>query len=221
MSRPARGSGALSAVRRLFAPHLLVAALVVTAAFTALGVGAIEGPRWLLVTGATSSAVVLAMFGVLGETAPEGGVAMSLRSGGPRAFAPAVVHSVRAVDTVTGLTADPQSLTSVFAFQLTVVPPDGSRPYRIQLRHPLDHQGLLHRTRAVVEYDPRQPWRVILPPYPPTPWLVRADNLDPETATTSTTLTTQGLPPGSPVLIASLLLATAATTTLLNLGLTP
>ncbi|MFF2852419.1 hypothetical protein ACFVT5_39890 [Streptomyces sp. NPDC058001] len=220
MNRPAREPGAFSFVRRLFAPHLLVATLVVTASFTALGVGVIEGPRWLLMAGLTSSALLLTLLGAVGESAPEGGAAMALRSGGPRVFAPAVVHSVRAVDTATGRTADPQSQSSVFAFQLTVVPPDGSRPYRIQVRHPLDVQGLLHRTRAVVEYDPLQPWRVVLPPYPPTPWLVRANNLDAETLT-APELVRRGLPPGSQILTTAVLLATAATTTLINQGLTP
>ncbi|MFI6727069.1 hypothetical protein [Streptomyces atratus] len=107
-------------------------------------------------------------------------IAMSgLRSGGPRAFAPAVVNGVKTVDKKTGRPVlDGRSVESVFAFDLTVMP-DELPAYRVQVIHPLDLQGLLHRSRAVVEYDPEQPWRVVIPSNPPREWLARANSVSP------------------------------------------
>ncbi|WP_326734084.1 hypothetical protein [Streptomyces sp. NBC_01022] len=64
---------------------------------------------------------------------------------------------------------------------LTVVT-DDLPPYRIEVRHPLDCQGLLHSSRAVVAYDPEQPWRVVIPSSPPREWPARANSLTPPTA---------------------------------------
>ncbi|MFB6815355.1 hypothetical protein ACFCV8_12525 [Streptomyces sp. NPDC056347] len=141
--------------------------------------GAVHGPRWLLFLGLPLSALTLAAYGRIAEDMGENAAAAPLRSDGPRAFAPAVVNKVRAVDRASGRTvADGRSVNSAFAFDLTVVA-DGLPPYRVEVRHPLDLQGLLHRSRAVVEYDPEQPWRVVVPQNPPRAWLARAEMLTP------------------------------------------
>ncbi|MFD8747457.1 hypothetical protein [Streptomyces sp. NPDC059616] len=66
----------------------------------------------------------------------------------------------------------------MFAFDLTVMP-DGLPAYRMRVCHPLDLQGLLHKSRAVVEYDPEQPWRVVVAENPPREWLARANAATP------------------------------------------
>ncbi|MEU7042737.1 hypothetical protein AB0A77_16965 [Streptomyces varsoviensis] len=166
-------------MRQLFSPLALLAAVPVAAALTALVRGAAGGPFWLLLIGLTTSALALAFLGGVAESR-QGGRAAELRARGPRAYAPALVNSVRAVHKETGTTVfDPGDPKSVFAFDLTVVP-EGRPPYRVEVHHPLDLQNLLHRTSAVVEYDPRQPWRVVVPNNPPGEWLARAQRLDPE-----------------------------------------
>ncbi|WP_328512602.1 hypothetical protein OG842_35720 [Streptomyces sp. NBC_00376] len=125
------------------------------------------------------TALALTAYGKAAEDMKSGVAAPALRSGGPRAFAPAVVNGVKAVNKKNGRTAiDGQAVDSVFAFDLTVMT-DDLPPYRIEVRHPLDLQGLLHRSRAVVEYDPEQPWRVVIPNNPPREWLARAERLVP------------------------------------------
>ncbi|MFF3785289.1 hypothetical protein [Streptomyces sp. NPDC001933] len=148
-------------------------------ALAAVVQGALDGPRWLLIVGLPVTALALAAYGRAAEDMKSGVAAPGLRSGGPRAFAPAVVNGVRAVNKKNGRTAiDGQAVDSVFAFDLTVMT-DDLPPYRIEVRHPLDLQGLLHRSRAVVEYDPEQPWRVVIPNNPPREWLARAECLVP------------------------------------------
>ncbi|GHC52311.1 hypothetical protein [Streptomyces flavofungini] len=193
-------------VRRLLAPEVLLGAVAVGFALGALAEGVLDGPTWLLVVGLTATAVALSCLGAVAERGQGGGVAAGLRSGGPRAYAPALVHSVRAVHRDTGqLVLDPQAAGSLFAFDLTVVP-EGRRPFRVEVRHPLDVQDLLHRSRAVVEYDPRQPWRVVLPNRPPPEWAARAQRLDPEAAHT-TEGPPAGLPPGAHVLVTGAVVA--------------
>ncbi|MFT2017316.1 hypothetical protein ACMA1D_15945 [Streptomyces sp. 796.1] len=197
-------------VRRLFTVLPLLSAAVTGLCLAALTVGAVSGPRWLLLVGLLTSALVLAAFGAIGEagitTTQE--VAWPLREGGPRAYAPAVVHRVRAVDrTTNGPAGDPRSPDSAFEFDLTVVPPAGHAPYRIRLRHPLDLQGLLHRDRAVVEYDPQQPWRVILPNNPPAEHRSQATHLP--APPPARTLHPKGLPPGALVLALGLVAGAA------------
>ncbi|RFC71267.1 hypothetical protein [Streptomyces sp. AcE210] len=51
------------------------------------------------------------------------------------------------------------------------------------MRHPSDVQGLPRRDRAVVEYDPKRRWRVIVLAEPPGEWAARALRLDPEAGT--------------------------------------
>ncbi|WP_073785854.1 hypothetical protein [Streptomyces sp. CB01580] len=173
MNRP------LSSLRRFLTAFSLLSVVAAGLAFAALVHGALDGPRWLLLLGVPASALALVVFGKVGEPSRSDILVRGLRPGGPRAFAPALVHGVRAVDTRTGrLARDGQSLESVFAFDLTVVP-DGLPAYRIQVRHPLDVQGLLHRPRGVVEYDPEQPWRVVIPDNPPREWLARANIVTP------------------------------------------
>ncbi|MFJ2587246.1 hypothetical protein [Streptomyces sp. NPDC087538] len=148
-------------------------------ALAAVVQGALDGPRWLLIVGLPVTALALTAYGKAAEDMKSGVAAPALRSGGPRAFAPAVVNGVKAVNKKNGRTAiDGQAVDSVFAFDLTVMT-DDLPPYRIEVRHPLDLQGLLHRSRAVVEYDPEQPWRVVIPNNPPREWLARAERLVP------------------------------------------
>ncbi|WP_413754146.1 hypothetical protein NRF20_39795 [Streptomyces sp. R-74717] len=132
-------------------------------------------------------------------------IAMSgLRSGGPRAFAPAVVNGVKTVDKKTGRPVlDGRSVESVFAFDLTVMP-DELPAYRVQVIHPLDLQGLLHRSRAVVEYDPEQPWRVVIPSNPPREWLARANSVSPPAEVKERV---GGFPAGFPTLVMGVALA--------------
>ncbi|MER5357404.1 hypothetical protein [Streptomyces sp. NPDC002785] len=172
----------ISFLRRTFTTLSLLAAAGTGLAFAALIQGAANGPRWLLLAGLPASALALAALGKAAEPSESGTVVRGLRSGGPRAFAPAVVHGVKAVNKANGRPAtDGQAVNSVFAFDLTVVP-EGLPAYRIEIRHPLDVQGLLHRSRAVVEYDPDQPWRVVIPNNPPREWLARANSLTPPAA---------------------------------------
>ncbi|MFF2960162.1 hypothetical protein ACFVT1_14940 [Streptomyces sp. NPDC057963] len=166
-------------LRRFFSSLRLVAALLAGLSFAALAQGAMDGPRWLLLTGVPATALVLTILGGAAEPLRTNIAMSGLRSGGPRAFAPAVVDGVRTVDKKTGRPVlDGRSVESVFAFDLTVMP-DGLPAYRVQVLHPLDLQGLLHRSRAVVEYDPEQPWRVAIPANPPREWLARANSASP------------------------------------------
>ncbi|MFB7914503.1 hypothetical protein [Streptomyces sp. NPDC056061] len=164
----------LSPLRRFVTAFGLLSVAAAGLAFTALVHGAVFGPRWLLLTGLPASALALVVFGKVSESSHTDVLVRGLRPGGPRAFAPAVVNGVRAVSKETGRPMlDGRSLNSEFAFDLTVVP-EGLPAYRVQIRHPLDVQGLLHRSSAVVEYDPEQPWRVVIPDNPPREWLARA-----------------------------------------------
>ncbi|MFD5697131.1 hypothetical protein [Streptomyces lasiicapitis] len=201
-----RSLAAWGSVRRFLALDVLLGTAVVGLAFAALAEGVLDGPTWLLVVGLTTTALALLCLGAVAERGQGGGVALGLRSGGPRAYAPAVVHSVRAVQRETGrLVLDAQAADSVFAFDLTVVP-EGRRPFRVEVRHPLDVQGLLHRGRAVVEYDPRQPWRVVVPNHPPGEWVARAARLDAEAAH-GTEGPPVGVPPGARVLVTGVVVA--------------
>ncbi|MGW1844156.1 hypothetical protein [Streptomyces sp. NPDC001966] len=182
---------------------------VVSAAGTGLALaavvqGALDGPRWLLIVGLPATALALTAYGRAAEDMTSG-VAPELRSGGPRAFAPAVVNGVRAVNKKNGRTAvDGQAVESVFAFDLTVMA-DDLPPYRIEVRHPLDLQGLLHRPRAVVEYDPEQPWRVVIPDNPPREWLARAATLVPPAGEVKRR--TGGVPAGFRALVSGVVIA--------------
>ncbi|WP_327350023.1 hypothetical protein OG772_33205 [Streptomyces sp. NBC_01321] len=171
-----------SSLRRFFRLFIVVSALGTGLALAAVVQGAVDGPRWLLMLALLVTALALTAYGRAAEDMKSGIAAPGLRSGGPRAFAPAVVNGVKAVNKENGRpVADGQAVKSVFAFDLTVVT-DELPPYRIEVRHPLDLQGLLHRSRAVVEYDPEQPWRVVIPNNPPREWLARANSLVPPTA---------------------------------------
>ncbi|MFF5718517.1 hypothetical protein [Streptomyces buecherae] len=199
-------------VRRRLAPYLLLCVAETGAVFAALACGALYGPRWLLLTGLFTSSLTLAVLGVIGERDTGKDAAWPLRPDGPRAYAPALVREVRAVDRATGRpAADRNAQSSVFEFDLTVVPEDRD-PYRIRVRHPLDVQDLLHRDRAVVQYDPRQPWRVILPPNPPREAQARATHLDPDSLPTARSVRPTGLPSGAPVLLLGLALAAVVVT---------
>ncbi|MVO87727.1 hypothetical protein GPA10_23950 [Streptomyces sp. p1417] len=192
-------------VRRFLALDVLLGAAVVGLAFAALAEGVVDGPGWLLYVGLTTTAFALTLLGAVAEHG-HGGAASGLRPGGPRAYAPALVHSVRSVHGESGrLVLDPRATGALFAFDLTVVP-EGRRPFRVEVRHPLDVQDLLHRGRAVVEYDPRQPWRVVLPDRPPHEWLARAERLDEDVAATAGG-SPRGLPPGAHVLVTGALVA--------------
>ncbi|MFF9569573.1 hypothetical protein [Streptomyces sp. NPDC014685] len=170
-----------SSPRRFFGFFGVVSALGTALVLTAVVEGAVDGPRWLLFLALPVAALVLTAFGKVAESAASGVAAPGLRADGPRAFAPAVVNGVKAVDRADGrAVVDGRAANSVFVFDLTVVA-DGLPPYRVEVRHPLDLQGLLHKSRAVVEYDPEQPWRVVLPDAPPREWLARAHVLTPPT----------------------------------------
>jgi len=164
----------LSSLRSFLTVLNLVSAVAAGLVFAVLVHSALHGPQWLLLLALPAASLALVVFGKLGELSSSDVAVLGLRGGGPRAFAPAVVHSVKAVSKETGRpVTDGRSLGSVFEFDLTVVP-DGLPAYRVKVRHPLDLQGLLHRSRAVVEYDPEQPWRVVVPGSPPREWLARA-----------------------------------------------
>ncbi|WP_335933124.1 hypothetical protein [Streptomyces sp. PTD5-9] len=194
----------LSSFRRFLTAFGLLSAAVAGLAFAALVHGAVDGPRWLLLTGLPASALALTVFDKVAEPSHSDLVVLGLRSGGPRAFAPALVHAVKAVDKESGRpAADGRSLNTVFEFDLTVVP-DGLPAYRIRARHPLDAQGLLHRRRAVVEIDPEQPWRVVIPADPPREWLARAEVLTPPTEVKRIV---GGAPAGLRTFVASLVFA--------------
>ncbi|MFE0172848.1 hypothetical protein ACFWZ2_11065 [Streptomyces sp. NPDC059002] len=185
---------------------VLAGAAVVAVALATLAQGLIGGTTWVLLTGLTATALVLTVLGGLADDGYGPGVAAGLRSGGPRAYAPAVVHSVHAEERRTGAAVlDGRDRNSVFVFDLTVVPDEGPA-YRVAVRHPLDLQDLLHRDRAVVEYDPQQPWRVVLANDPPRTWLARAQRLDEETARVAPG-PARGLPPGAHVLATGAVLA--------------
>ncbi|MFE6494400.1 hypothetical protein [Streptomyces sp. NPDC057748] len=182
----------------------VVSAIGTGLALAAVVQGALDGPRWLLIVGLPVTALALAAYGRAAEDM-ESGVAPALRSGGPRAFAPAVVNGVKAVNKKNGRTAgDGQAVDSVFAFDLTVMA-DDLPPYRIEVRHPLDLQGLLHRSRAVVEYDPGQPWRVVVPDNPPREWLARAERLVPPVGEVKRR--TGGVPAGFRALMSGVVIA--------------
>lgn len=172
MNRP------ISSLRMLLSSLRLAAVLLIGLSVAAMVHGALDGPRWMVVTGVPVTALILT---ILGDMADPMGTnsAMRPRSGGPRAFAPAVVNGVKTVDKKTGRPVrDGRSVNSEFAFDLTVMP-DGLPAYRLRVCHPLDLQGLLHKSRAVVEYDPEQPWRVVVADNPPREWLARADAATP------------------------------------------
>ncbi|MGA4843539.1 hypothetical protein [Streptomyces sp. G45] len=198
--------------RRVRAPLAALGAAAVGLALAALVEGASAGPTWLLLVGLTATAGALTALGAVAEGGRDGEGAAGLRPGGPQAYAPALVHSVRVVHRDTGrLLLDPEHPGGVCVVDLTVVP-EGRRPFRVEVRHSGDARGLrgLERQgRAVVRYDPRQPWRVALPgradPVPPE-WLARAERLDPA-AVRPAQGPPRGLPPGLGVLAAGVLVA--------------
>ncbi|TXS76171.1 hypothetical protein [Streptomyces sp. sk2.1] len=195
-----------SSLRRFFSLFAVVSVLGTGLLLTAVVQGAVDGPRWLLLLALPATALALTAFGKVAESATSGLASPGLRAAGPRAFAPAVVNGVKAVNRADGRSvADGRAGNSVFVFDLTVVA-DDLPPYRIEVRHPLDLQGLLHKSRAVVEYDPEQPWRVVVPNNPPREWLARAQVL---TAPTGEVRTSGGgtFPTGSRTLAAGVVLA--------------
>ncbi|MFJ2895544.1 hypothetical protein ACIO87_11730 [Streptomyces sp. NPDC087218] len=198
-----------SSLRRFFRLFSVVSVLGTGLLLTAVVRGAVDGPRWLLFLALPATALALTAFGKVAESATSGLASPGLRAAGPRAFAPAVVNGVKAVNRADGRpVADGRAGNSVFVFDLTVVA-DDLPPYRIEVRHPLDLQGLLHRSRAVVEYDPEQPWRVVLPNNPPREWLARAQVLTPPTGEVKTpagTFPTGSRTLGAGVAVAAVLL---------------
>ena len=155
---------------------VLLAGCVLGGSLATLVQGALDGPLLLLVLGISLTVAVLVFLGAIAESR-QANVAGELRAGGPRAYAPAVVNSVRAEHKESGKPLpDGRDRHSVFVFDLTVAP-EGRQPYRVRIAHPLDLQGLLGRSWAVVEYDPRQPWRAMLPARPPREWEARAARL--------------------------------------------
>lgn len=151
----------------------MLGALLTGLALAAVVQGVAAGALWLLVAGITLLCAILTAIGKAAELQARG-FASGLRAQGPRAYAPALVNSARAVHKESGMpVVDGRSVKSVFVFDLTVVPEERA-PFRVRVAHPLDLQGLLGGGRAVVEYDPRQPWRVVLPADPPREWRARA-----------------------------------------------
>ncbi|MER6723505.1 hypothetical protein [Streptomyces halstedii] len=162
-------------------PRAAVAALITGCALAALVHGAWDGPRWLLLVGLNLTVLILVVLD-LTERVDPGGAALPLRPGGRNSYAPAVVHGTRAVHRDPRLTArDARSPDTAFEFDLTVLP-DARPPYRIKVRYPLDLQNARERGVMVVEYDTRQPWRVAVPPRPPSVLAARAVSLGPPEA---------------------------------------
>ncbi|WP_459246646.1 hypothetical protein [Streptomyces youssoufiensis] len=87
----------------------------------ALACGALFGPRWLLLTGLFTGSLTLAVLGVVGERDTGKDAAWPLRPDGPRAYAPALVHGVRAVDRATGLPSGAPVLLLGLALAAVVV----------------------------------------------------------------------------------------------------
>ncbi|MGW5022795.1 hypothetical protein [Streptomyces cacaoi] len=151
------------------------------------------------ITGLAATSLSLLALSVVAElSAP--GHALPLRPGGPRVCAPALVRSARAVD-------DPRGVhRGMFVFDLDVRP-QGQAPFSVRIVHPLDLQGLLTRRTAVVEYDPHQPWRAVLPAHPPWEWMARAENLAVHGVEASVPpVVTARIPAGFPVLVTGLAL---------------
>ncbi|WP_406456364.1 hypothetical protein OG782_30305 [Streptomyces sp. NBC_00876] len=157
-------------------PPTALLGLFAGGAVTALVQGAVDGPRWLLLLGL--NATVLAVVDLLTRVS-RAGIAPGLRTGRPRAFAPSVVHGVRAVHKAPGRTSgDPGRPGTTFACDITVVP-EGLEPFRVKLLHPLDVREAGSKRSMAVEWDPGQPWRVMAAPHPPGEWVRRARQRDP------------------------------------------
>lgn len=158
-------------------PRAVLLGLLAGGALTALVHGAVDGPRWLLLLGLNATVLVLVVVDLISRVS-RAGIAPGLRAGGARAFAPAVVHGVRAVHTASGRASGrPASPDTTFEFDLTVAPGDRD-PFRVKVLHPLDAQDAGNRRSMVVEYDPGQPWRVIVALRPPAEWARRAGELE-------------------------------------------
>ncbi|WP_306316542.1 MULTISPECIES: hypothetical protein [unclassified Streptomyces] len=199
-----------TSLRRLLSVPALLGALFTGGAFGLALFGAFGGPLWLFLLGLTLSALALVLLGRLVEEDADGARAAPLRPGGPRAHAPALVRGVRAVHKGSDRPAlDPRAPHSEFLFDLVVVPEDAPA-FHVQVRHPLDLQSLSGRgrDRAVVEYDPEQPWRAVLPNNPPTLWWARAERLDPD-ALGAVGPPSRGVPVGVLVLALGLVIAVA------------
>ncbi|MFB6780415.1 hypothetical protein ACFCX0_23935 [Streptomyces sp. NPDC056352] len=67
---------------------------------------------------------------------------------------------------------------TAFESDITVVPEERAA-FRVKVRHPLDLQDARIRRSVVVEYDPTQPWRVVVPVRAPQQWADRARSLNP------------------------------------------
>ncbi|MFG3254655.1 hypothetical protein [Streptomyces sp. NPDC048172] len=151
---------------------------------------------WMRIVGLGTTALQLLLLSWTAELSAKGH-ASPLRPNGPRAYAPARVRSARAVN-------DPRGVhKGMFVFELTVHPEDRA-PFGVRILHPLDLQGLLRRRTAVVEYDPRQPWRVVLPADPPWEWAARAEALASNPVETAPPPVAARIPPGFPVLVTGL-----------------
>ncbi|GAA2094031.1 hypothetical protein GCM10009801_61730 [Streptomyces albiaxialis] len=162
-----------------------------------------EGVLWMRIVGlAAASLMLLALSWAVELSAT--GYASPPREGVPRAYAPAVVRSARSVD-------DPRGVhRGMFLFELTVHP-EGRRPFGVRVLHPLDLQGLTRRRAAVVEYDPRRPWRAALPADPPWEWAARAEALAAEDEGSVPPPAAARIPPGFPVLVIGLCTGVAFT----------
>lgn len=159
-------------------PRTALLGLLTGGAVTALVQGAVDGPRWLLLVGLNATVTALVLVDLVTRVS-RAGIAPGLRAGRPRAFAPAVVHGVRALNKATGrASGDPASPRTAFEFDVTVMP-EGGKPFRVKLLHPLDVQDARGSRSMVVEYGLGEPWRVAVCAHPPTEWVRRARQLDP------------------------------------------
>lgn len=188
----------------LSVPH----GLLLGVALSLLIHGVTDGVLWMEIVGlATTSLFLLALSWIAELSAI--GHASPLRPGGPRAYAPALVHSARAVD-------DPRGVhRGMLVFELHVHPEDRA-PFSVRVLHPLDLQRLLVHRAAVIEYDPSQPWRAELPANPPWEWVARAEALAARDDVPAPSPVTVRFPPGFQVLVTGLL-TSAALTWLLSL----
>ncbi|MFE7510053.1 hypothetical protein ACFU8I_02320 [Streptomyces sp. NPDC057540] len=155
-----RGRPALPALLRLLvAPATLLAAVPGTLAATGFVLGALDGPRWIMMLGLNGTVALLVALG-LARLGHRPGVAGGPVPAGRAAHAPALLNGLRTRGTA-------------FVFDLTVRPERGA-PYRIEVEHPLDLQDVRGHRAALVRHDPRRPWLVDLPQDPPAAALARA-----------------------------------------------
>ncbi|MFC9592415.1 hypothetical protein [Streptomyces sp. NPDC056944] len=198
--RPRARPAVPALLRLLVAPATLLAAVPGTLAATGFVLGALDGPRWIMMLGLNGTAALLVALGLARLTHRPGVAAGPVPAEGA-AHAPALLNALTTRGTA-------------FVFDLTVRPERGA-PYRIEVEHPLDLQDVRVHRAALVRHDPRRPWLVDLPQHPPAAALARA-----RTAATGDPAPARRLwspPPGAPAVLVTGVL-TAVLVTLLGVA---